>query len=112
MQIAAFVLMTGGGKGANLNVFSEASIAWERRRSALQASADRAARRPFWSPTSGANMQESARTAAAAGEGAEGSSPLGRQASAASIAAAARRWRNYQRAKRQKAQRFLGDGSN
>lgn len=106
--------MTGGGKGANLNVFSEASIAWERRRSALQASADRAARRPFWTPASGANMQESARTAAAAGEGAagsEGSSPLGRQASAASIAAAARRWRDYQRAKRQKAQRFIGDGS-
>jgi hypothetical protein len=95
--------MTAGGKGANLNVFLEASIAWEKRQSALRAKAQA---QTGWggfrtNPAAGASMQESARSAQA-------NLGLGRGVNAATVAASARRWRDYQRARRNRNQRLLG----
>lgn len=90
--------MTGGGKGANLNVFSEAAIAWEKRQSALRAKAQaEKGWGAFWQPATGSAMQDVAAAAAAA---ANVSSSLGRGVNAATVAAAARKWRDYQRNKR------------
>ena len=98
--------LNNGGKGANLNVFVEASIAWQKRQSALVAKAQAAQGwgSMFTSPAAGSSMQDAARAAA---EGGGASSALGRGINAASVAAAARRWRDYQRAKRTREQRLL-----
>ncbi|PSC75503.1 electron transporter heat shock binding [Micractinium conductrix] len=105
-RVAAFLLLNNGGKGANLNVFVEASIAWQKRQSALVAKAQAAQGwgSMFTSPAAGSSMQDAARAAA---EGGGASSALGRGINAASVAAAARRWRDYQRAKRTREQRLL-----
>jgi ferredoxin len=103
-RVAAWLLMTGGGKGANLNVFMEAATAWEKRQSALRARAQaEAGWAPFWArstPATGSSMQDAARAAA---EGGGGSSTLGRGVNAATIAKASRKWRDWQRTKRNKA---------
>lgn len=100
--------MTGGGKGANLDVFREAATAWEKRQSALRTKLQvQQGWGSFWAgagPATGSTMQDAAR-AAAAGGGA--SSSLGRGVNAATIAAAARKWRDYQRSRRNKEQRLL-----
>lgn len=121
MQVDAWLLRSnGGGKGANLSVFVEASIAWAKRQSELLAREQKA--RWSWAPfqpAAGSAMQNAARQAASAGNAATGSSDNedagptgagsrpGRRVSAENIAAAARRWRDFQRAKRQKSQRLL-----
>lgn len=95
--------MTGGGKGANLNVFMEAATAWEKRQAALRARAQaEAGWAPFWAraaPATGSTMQDAARAAA---DGGGASSSLGRGVNAATIAKASRRWRDWQRTKRNK----------
>ena len=99
--------MTGGGKGANLNVFMEAATAWEKRQAALRARASAETSWAFWQgagPATGSTMQDAARQAA---DGGGASSSLGRGVNAATIAAAARKWRDYQRARRNKEQRLL-----
>lgn len=100
--------MTGGGKGANLNVFMEAATAWEKRQAALRARAQaEAGWAPFWArstPATGSRMQDAARAAA---EGNGGSSTLGRGVNAATIAKASRKWRDWQRTKRNKASALI-----
>ncbi len=87
--------MTGGGKGANLNVFFEASIAWNKRQAALAAKVQADNGWGFFrgSPAGGSGMQGDPGPSNA-------SSSLGRGVNAATVAAAARRWRDYQRTKR------------
>ena len=124
-RVSAWILMNGGGKGANLNVFGEASIAWEKRRAARLDKEQQA--RWTWAPfggAAGANMQASARKAAAetGGGTAAGDSTdqdeydagtssrrprSSRRVDAAEIANAARKWRDYQRSKRQRKQKLL-----
>lgn len=117
-RVDAWILMQGGGKGANLNVFGEASIRWEKRQAAQRAREDRArwAWAPFTSPAAGANMQDAARKARERGttdssdfdDGAStGSTRPGRRVNAAEMASAARKWRDYQRIQRQKKQKLL-----
>ncbi|KAL4428109.1 hypothetical protein ABPG75_002198 [Micractinium tetrahymenae] len=106
-RVAAWLLMTGGGKGANLNVFMEAASAWEKRQAALRAKVQADQGWAFWrggAPATGSTMQDAAKAAA---ENAGASSALGRGANAATVAAAARRWRDYQRARRAREQRLL-----
>lgn len=106
-RVAAWLLMTGGGKGANLNVFMEAASAWEKRQAALRAKVQADQGWAFWrggAPATGSTMQDAARAAA---DNAGASSALGRGANAATVAAAARRWRDYQRARRAREQRLL-----
>jgi curved DNA-binding protein CbpA len=125
-RINVWILMNGGGKGANLNVFGEASIAWEKRRAARLDREQQA--RWQWAPfggAAGANVQAARRAAAAeaatGGGGAESSDPedydgsgqrtprSSRRVDAAEMASAARKWRDYQRAKRQKRQKLLAE---
>lgn len=115
LQIDSWLVMTNRGKGANLNVFFEAKLAWEKRQSDLLARQQRA----MWSwagvgyrGAAGAAMQGSGRGPADKSTSSDSDEePAGgrgrRRVSADEIAAAARRWRDYQRAKRQKAQKFL-----
>ncbi|KAL4858753.1 Chaperone protein dnaJ C76 [Chlorella vulgaris] len=109
-RVAAFLLLTGGGKGANLNVFVEASLAWEKRQSALQAKAQADTRWSFFKggAAAGSKMQNGAQEADAY---ARTNATLGRGVNAATVAAAARRWRDYQRTKRQKETRLLSTNS-
>lgn len=94
--------MTGGGKGANMNVFFEASIAWQKRQAALAAKVQADNGWGFFraTPAAGSSMQGDAAASSA-------SSSLGRGVNAATVAAAARRWRDYQRTKRNRNQRML-----
>jgi len=119
-RVDTWILMNGGGKGANLNVFLEASIAWEKRQ-AERKSAEQTARwtwAPF-SPATGASMQDAARQATAESASdtdnnnynGTGSGRPGKRVNAIAIANAARRWRDFQRAKRQREQKFISDGS-
>lgn len=98
--------LTAGGKGANLNVFVEASTSWEKRQAALQSKVRAEQGWAFWQqaatgPAAGSSMGGNA----APGGGA--SSSLGRGVNAATVAASARRWRDYQRSKRTRDQRLL-----
>ena len=98
--------LTAGGKGANLNVFVEASTSWEKRQAALQSKVRAEQGWAFWQqaatgPATGSSMGGNA----APGGGA--SSSLGRGVNAATVAASARRWRDYQRSKRTRDQRLL-----
>ena len=63
--------MTGGGKGANLNVFMEAASAWEKRQAALRAKVQADQGWAFWrggAPATGSTMQDAARAASAPGQ--------------------------------------------
>lgn len=100
--------MSSGGKAANLNVFTEAAIAWEKRQAALRSRAAAEAGWAFWQgmgPAVGSTLQDQP----ANGGGA--SSSLGRGVNAATIAAAARKWRDYQRTRRNKETRLLAESS-
>jgi curved DNA-binding protein CbpA len=122
-RINVWILMNGGGKGANLNVFGEASIAWEKRR-AQRLDREQQARWQ-WAPfggAAGANVQAAKRAAAAEAYAAESSGDpedyndggqraprSSRRVDAAEMASAARKWRDYQRTKRQKKQKLLAE---
>lgn len=129
-RVNVWILMNGGGKGANLNVFGEASIAWEKRRAARLDKEQQA--RWNWAPfrgAAGASAQAARRAAAAeaaAGYGggvssnsedqdddstASGQRPprSSRRVDAAEMASAARKWRDYQRAKRKRKQKLLAE---
>ena len=120
-RVDAWILMNGGGKGANLNVFGEASIAWEKRQAAQRAREDKArwAWAPFTSPAAGANMQDAARKAASQNGSADSSADFddgntgrpGRRVNVTEMAAAARKWRDYQRVKRKRNQKLLAQES-
>ncbi|GAB4814662.1 hypothetical protein N2152v2_001708 [Parachlorella kessleri] len=110
-RVAAWLLMTGGGKGTNLSVFVEASMAWEKRQSEIRARMQRASSWFSWSPSMGAqayaNQEQAAKAAAEAGNGNGGGGEVrafSKGATAASVAAAARKWRDFQRRKRNKAE--------
>lgn len=111
-RIDSWILMNGGGKGANLNVFSEASIAWEKRKQEAIMREEKA-KWTVWSnnnfsPAAGSKMQGSATSGTTVSDEEDWrSTRRGRQVSAAAMAAAARRWRDFQRAKRQKEQKLL-----
>ena len=112
-RVDAWILMNGGGKGANLNVFVEASLSWQKRFQALQARQDKARSRWAWSP-----FQPAAQAQAASDysdeersqDSSPGSRTRKRHYDAGSIAKAARKWRDYQRTRRQRKQRLLTDG--
>ncbi|KAG7672613.1 hypothetical protein Ndes2526B_g08860 [Nannochloris sp. 'desiccata'] len=129
-RVNVWILMNGGGKGANLNVFGEASIAWEKRRAARLDKEQQA--RWNWAPyggAAGANAQAARRAAAAeaAGYGGGGASTSedqddydstasgqrpprsSRRVDASEMASAARKWRDYQRTKRQRKQKLLAE---
>ena len=130
-RVDAWILLQGGGKGANLNVFGEASILWEKRQAAQRDREQQA--RWAWAPfrgAAGANMQEAARRAAtesANTSGGGGGGPgersadgeefysgkgarPGKRVNVAEMAAAARKWRDFQRTKRRKKEvLLLGD---
>lgn len=113
-RVAAWLLMTGGGKGTNLSVFVEASMAWEKRQSEIRARMQRASSWFSWSPSMGAqayaNQEQAAKAAAEAGNGNGGGGEVrafSKGSTAASVAAAARKWRDFQRRKRNKAERYL-----
>lgn len=111
-RIDAWKLLTGGGKGANLNVFVEASVAWEKRQAALRAREQKArwAWAPF-TPAAGSSMQDAARQGAgesgSESEGENGGGRSKRRVSAMEMASAARKWRDYQRVKQQRRQKLL-----
>eukprot|EP00887_Chlorella_sp_A99_P000153 scaffold16.g153.t1 len=110
-RVAAWLLMTGGGKGANLSVFQEASTAWEKKQAALRARYEAASWSAWVSPSFGSRFAKSAARAAEAAGAASASGRAagvgGRHTNAAAVAAAARKWRDYQRARRKREQRFL-----
>jgi ferredoxin len=114
-RVDAWVLMNGGGKGANLNVFTEASLAWEKRQAKRRDAQQQAEWRWGWGvnaePAAGSKMQDAARRAATESSdwddaGVPPRTP-GKRVNAAEMAAAARRWRDYQRARRQRNQKLL-----
>lgn len=119
-RVDAWILMNGGGKGANLNVFFEASLVWEKRHAERMAK-QHASRWPWWSanvePAAWSRMQNASQTTAeySSDEGfdEEGLPPRtpGQRVGAAQMAAAARKWRDYQRNRRQKAMKLLPNES-
>lgn len=106
-RVAAWLILTGGGKGTNIDVFNEASGAWEKRQANLRGAQQRSILSRFWKSTEGSGEEEEE------GEAAAASSPTGRpprrgqKPSSASLAKAARRWRDYQRRKRNRASLML-----
>lgn len=109
---AAWLLMNGGGSA--VNVFFEASNAWEKRRSLARARvyAEKGAamRRNFWetwSPSASASSYAAADSESEE-DGEEAESSAGpnrgdvRRKTAASVAAAARRWRDLRRVQRKR----------
>ena len=127
-RVAAWILMNGGGKGANLNVFGEASIAWEKRQ-ALRRDKEQQVKWAWYSSAGAAGFaggaaagsrstntssyaddtSTSADGSTDAGEEGGGGAPppRGRRVNVAEMAAAARKWGDYQRSKRQKNQKLL-----
>uniref|UniRef100_A0A1D2A5R0 Chaperone protein DnaJ n=1 Tax=Auxenochlorella protothecoides TaxID=3075 RepID=A0A1D2A5R0_AUXPR len=103
-RVAAWLILTGGGKGTNIDVFNEASGAWEKRQAELRGAAQRSVLSRFWKSTEGSGEEEEEEVT---------SNPTGRpsrrgqKASPASLARAARRWRDYQRKKRNRASLML-----
>jgi hypothetical protein len=115
VQVEAWLLLSGSGdRGANLNIFFEASLAWSRRQSEMRA---RRARLGWWDssfePAGGSSSVRKPPNRNSE-QGASGGEGTGRDAwrNAAMVAASARRWRDYQRARRQHLQstRLLSSG--
>lgn len=113
-RIDAWILMNGGGKGANLNVFFEASLVWEKRHSARLAKQE-AARWNWWGkvetePSAWSRTQNTATSSEdfSSDEGYDiPPRSSGRRVTAGQMAAAARRWRDYQRNKRTQQAKLL-----
>lgn len=101
------LLNTHGGNRGGVNVFLEASIAWEKRQAGIRAKrhvAESQARWAKWGAATGVATGHAAK----AGQEETGPVPRGSAADTASAAArAARRWRDLQRMKRNNADRLM-----
>lgn len=112
-RVATWLLMSSGGRAANLNVFFEASIAWEKRKQELiQREQVAKSKYGMWNnfgPAAGSKMNQKSDVETSTDE----EEPVFRRTGkvdAKTIAAAARKWRDFARKKRQREQRYLGSG--
>ena len=112
-RVDSWLLMRQGGKGANLNVFFEASLLWAKRQSKLREAEQRAK----WAWMPGGPAAGSTVTSDSSDD--DDMPPQGnrsggarRQHATASMVNAARKWRDFQQRKRQKSAEilFLTDG--
>lgn len=105
-RIDAWLLMTGGGKGANLNVFYEASLQWAKRQSIMRDAENKAKWSWFqYGPAAGSQA-----TASTSFDDSSRQAPRSKTAkNASSMVNAARKWRDYQRSKKQKNRLLLSD---
>eukprot|EP00890_Picochlorum_soloecismus_P004963 jgi/Picsp_1/5468/NSC_02827-R1_chloroplast -like protein len=106
-RIDAWLLMTGGGKGANLSVFYEASLQWAKRQSVMRDAENKAKWAWFqYGPAAGSQATASS----SSDDSSRQEAPRSRTAkNASSMVNTARKWRDYQRSKKEKNRLLISD---